>query len=73
MEDFYPVVDEAPERLWTQESVAMVLSDVQMPGMDGLELCRRLRAEHTLADVPVLLISGFHLMQTSWPVCRRGQ
>ena len=37
---------------------AAVVSDVMMPGMDGLELCRRLRAEPELADLPVLLVSA---------------
>ncbi|MDD5629462.1 MAG: response regulator transcription factor [Elusimicrobia bacterium] len=36
----------------------IVISDVQMPGMDGFELCRRLRAEPRTAAVPVVLMSG---------------
>ncbi|MBI5240888.1 MAG: response regulator transcription factor [Elusimicrobia bacterium] len=36
----------------------IVISDVQMPDMDGLELCRRLRAEAKTAGIPVLLMSG---------------
>ena len=65
LEDFYPVraVGSAQEALALAEDpgagVAMVLSDVQMPGMDGLALCRHLRAQTHTADLPVLLISGF--------------
>jgi two-component system response regulator MprA len=33
----------------------LVILDVLMPGMDGLEVCRRLRAE---ADVPILLLTA---------------
>lgn len=36
----------------------LILLDVLMPGMDGYETCRCLRAEPALADIPVLFISG---------------
>src|SRR6185369_5532582 len=36
----------------------VVLSDVVMPEMGGLELCRRLKENPRTADVPVMLISG---------------
>jgi cyclic di-GMP phosphodiesterase len=36
----------------------VVLLDVAMPGMDGLELCRRLKAGAETADVPVVLLTG---------------
>lgn len=36
----------------------LILLDVLMPGMDGYETCRCLRAESALADIPVLFISG---------------
>lgn len=32
--------------------------DVQMPGMDGLELCRHLKADPRLIDLPVVLITA---------------
>jgi PAS domain S-box-containing protein len=35
-----------------------VISDVVMPTVDGLELCRRLKAHDKTSTVPVLLISG---------------
>jgi putative two-component system response regulator len=35
----------------------LILLDVMMPTMDGLETCRRLRADPLLAEVPVLIIS----------------
>lgn len=37
---------------------AAIVSDVMMPEMDGLELCRQLRADPQLREVPVLLASA---------------
>lgn len=36
----------------------LVISDVVMPGLTGLALCRALRADPRTAAVPVLLVSG---------------
>jgi signal transduction histidine kinase/DNA-binding response OmpR family regulator/serine phosphatase RsbU (regulator of sigma subunit) len=36
----------------------LVVSDVMMPGIDGLGLVDRLRADEALGDTPVLLLSG---------------
>lgn len=37
---------------------ALIVSDVEMQGMDGYELLRRVRAEPALAGVQVVLLSG---------------
>lgn len=36
----------------------LVLLDVMMPGMDGFEVCRRLRAEAQTAEVPIILVTA---------------
>lgn len=40
------------------QGAALVVSDVQMPRLDGLGLVRRLKAEPALAAVPVVLVSS---------------
>lgn len=37
---------------------SLVISDVTMPRIDGIELCRLLRADTRLKDTPILLISA---------------
>ena len=36
----------------------LILLDVMMPGIDGYEVCRRLKASPETADIPVLFLSG---------------
>jgi CheY-like chemotaxis protein len=36
----------------------LVITDVNMPEMNGLELCRRLRSHHKLARIPIIMLSG---------------
>ena len=47
---------EALEYLKT-EKPAMVITDVVMPEMDGYELCRRIRADSDLRDLPIILLT----------------
>jgi PAS domain S-box-containing protein len=41
-----------------REHPDLVISDVTMPHMDGLEFCRQLRADTELKTVPILLVSA---------------
>lgn len=36
----------------------LVVCDVSMPGTDGLEVCRRLKADPDTADLPVVLLTA---------------
>ena len=38
----------------------VVISDVVMPVLNGIELCRRLKKDVRTADIPIILISGLH-------------
>ncbi len=48
---------EALERVASQP-VDMVLLDVSMPGMDGFEVCRRLRAEPATSFLPIVMVTA---------------
>jgi diguanylate cyclase (GGDEF)-like protein len=37
---------------------AIVLLDVDMPGLDGIAVCRRLRAEPRFATIPIVMVTG---------------
>ncbi|HNE02924.1 MAG TPA: response regulator [Anaerolineales bacterium] len=36
----------------------IILLDIMMPGMDGFEVCRRIRSEKDIAEVPILFLSA---------------
>ena len=43
----------------------LVVSDVMMPLMGGVELCRTLRADPTTAAIPIVLMTAAHLAPAS--------
>lgn len=44
--------------LLAREPVQLVLSDVMMPVMDGVELCRAVKARSEFAALPVILVTA---------------
>jgi two-component system, cell cycle response regulator DivK len=42
-----------------QDVPALVLTDIAVPGIDGLELCRRLRSHARTRHIPLLAITGY--------------
>ena len=49
-----------PECIQLAESQAptVILLDIQMPGMDGIETCRRLKASPPTAHIPILFVTA---------------
>ena len=56
------------ERAWElvmqSQPLDLVLSDVEMPVLDGIELTRRLRAQAHTATVPIVLLSANNRLST---------
>jgi DNA-binding response OmpR family regulator len=44
-------------RRWQQDSPDLVVLDVQMPGLTGLEVCQKIRQD---SSTPVILLTGLH-------------
>lgn len=45
-------------RVARSEKPELVMLDVAMPGMDGLEICRRLKADPQTSAIPVVMVTG---------------
>ena len=45
----HKIVDERP---------SLVLLDWMLPGMTGIELCRRLKRDETLSEIPVIMLTA---------------
>lgn len=49
---------ESALRIAGQTLPDLILLDVMLPGMDGFEVCRRLRATPALAEVPIIILTA---------------
>jgi signal transduction histidine kinase/ligand-binding sensor domain-containing protein/DNA-binding response OmpR family regulator len=60
-EHFPVLLAHSAEQAWTalqEHSIDVVVSDVVLPGMSGIELCREIKADAALAKAMVILISA---------------
>lgn len=57
-----PILAESGEQAFEMAkecSPELILSDISMPGMDGYELCRKLKKNQATTNIPVVFISAF--------------
>lgn len=45
-------------RMLDQLQPDLILLDVMMPGLDGFEVCRRIRASSALAEIPIIILTA---------------
>jgi len=55
-----------------QQHPNLILLDVMMPDMDGLETCRRIRKTEAIKDVPVILFTAKNQADEKWQGFQAG-
>ncbi len=53
-----------------KEDISLVITDVRMPGIDGVTLLKRIKASHP--DIPVILITAFASMDSAVAAMKEG-
>jgi two-component system, cell cycle response regulator DivK len=59
-------------RLAHEQRPALVLMDIQLPGIDGIETLRRLRADAATAAIPVIAVTASAMTQDRQKILAAG-
>jgi CheY-like chemotaxis protein len=59
-------------RLAHEQRPALVLMDIQLPGIDGIEALRRLRADAATAGIPVIAVTASAMTQDRQTILAAG-
>jgi putative two-component system response regulator len=60
---YTPVLTENGEqalKIVQRHALALIILDIAMPGMDGFEFCRILKADANTRDIPIIFISAYN-------------
>ena len=65
LEDDYRLIaarggEQALKRAAAEPSPDLILLDIMMPGLDGFEVCRRLKADAVTADIPIIFVTALN-------------
>ncbi len=63
LKDQYTIVaaingEKALKMAMAEPSPDLILLDIMMPGMDGYEVCRRLKADEKVRDIPIIFVTA---------------
>jgi len=55
---FHAPTGEAAFEFLRQQIVELILLDIMMPGIDGFEVCRKIKADNRTKDIPIIFITA---------------
>lgn len=68
-----PFIDPLAGLAWCQANEPdLIVVDYMMPGLDGVEFIRRIRATPERSDVPILMVTADHERQTRYDALQSG-